>query len=203
MEGISMDSTPRSLEDEFFFRQDQQMMERKRALEQMKETKEALREASGIQDDSVLQKLVELNIRPETVASLAIVPLIEVAWANGEVGAKEKAVVLAAVGKFGWNKGSGDYVLMERWLEHKPDESLLNAWVHYTETLCARMNPDEVQKMKTEIMSHARSIAEAGGGVLGIGKVSDKEKTMLALIEKSFAKSCVIKSVIDKHGEVK
>ena len=176
----------RSLEDQFFFNEDLKLMEKQRILKQMKETKEALREVSGIQDDRVLEKLVELNIRPETVASLAVVPLIEVAWANGKIGKKEKEAVLKAVSKFGWSSSSIDYILLERWLEHKPDESLLKAWIQYTKNVCSLMNREEVGKLKTEILGHARAISEISGGILGIGKISQQEKNMLEVIEKSF-----------------
>ena len=185
MAGIS-----RSLEDQFFFIEDLKLMEKQRIVKQMKETKEAIKEVSGIQDESVLQKLVELNIRPETVASLTIVPLIEVAWATGSIEKKEKDAVLAAVNNFGWANSSIDYMLLERWLEHKPDPDLLKAWVHYTEYICREMKPYEVVRLKTEIMSHAQKIAEVCGGVLGIGKISQQEKAMLETIENAFVINC-------------
>jgi hypothetical protein len=181
-----MDRIKRSLEDQFFFNEDLKLMEKKRFLEQMKETKEAIKEVSGIQDEKVLKKLVELNIRPETMASLAIVPLLEVAWANGIIGREEKETVLDAVKRFGWASNSIDYKLLELWLEHKPEPSLLQAWMCYTEYVCKKMNTDEVENLKTEIMSHARAIAEVSGGILGIGSVSKNEKEMLQVIEDAF-----------------
>ncbi|HOU92007.1 MAG TPA: hypothetical protein PLU22_13235, partial [Polyangiaceae bacterium] len=73
------------LEDAFFLAQDTVLVERLRALRKMQESKEALAAASGIASDAILSRLVELDVRPETVAALATVPLIEVAWADGEV----------------------------------------------------------------------------------------------------------------------
>ncbi len=181
-----MDRISRSLEDEFFFKKDIELMEKQRVLKQMKETKEAIKEVSGIQDENLLQRLVELNIRPETVASLVIVPLIEVAWANGSMDQKEKEAVLATINKFGWSNNSIDYILLKRWLEHKPDPALLEAWAHYIGYVCAKMKPDEVMRFKMEIMSHAKAIAEISGGFLGIGSISQREKEMLEIIENVF-----------------
>ncbi|MCB4791467.1 MAG: hypothetical protein LHV68_06220 [Elusimicrobia bacterium] len=185
-----MGRTSRSLEDQFFFQKDLELKEKQRALQQMKETKDALREASGIQDEAVLQKLVDLNIKPDTVASLAVVPLVEVAWANGTIGLKEKEAVLTAVSKFGWTNKNIDYMLLERWLEHKPDPALLQAWGEYTKYVCEQMNSDEVVRFRTEIMSHAKAISEVSGGILGLGKISQQEKEMLEIIYKSFITNC-------------
>jgi hypothetical protein len=182
-----MERISRSLEDQFFFNEDLKLLEKQRILNEMKETKEALKEVSGIQDENVLQSLVKLNIRPETVASLALVPLIEVAWANGSIGPKEKNAVLSAANKFGWSNKSIDYELLECWLEHKPGPSLLKAWAYYTGYVCARMNPDEIERLNAEIISHAKEVAEAGGGVLGMGKISAREKEILGIIQEAFA----------------
>ncbi len=79
------------LVDLFFREQDAILMEEYQRLAKMKETKAALSKVSGITNDKILQKLVDLDIRPEIAASLAMVPLIEVAWPDGRVDEKEKA----------------------------------------------------------------------------------------------------------------
>src|SRR5262245_61795857 len=41
----------------------------------------ALGRATGIDDPELLARLAELGIRPETLAALTLIPLIETAWA--------------------------------------------------------------------------------------------------------------------------
>ncbi len=176
------------LEDLFFFKKDQEILEKLRVIKKMKETKESLAEVSGIHDDVILQKLVDLNIRPETLVSLSLVPLIEVAWVDGNVDSKEKDAILLASIKLGWGKDSISYKLLERWLDHKPSPLLFESWKHYVESICSKeLSPEEIKHFKEEIIFHTREVAETSGGILGIGKISKKEEEMLEKLENAFS----------------
>lgn len=176
----------KTLEDAFFLRQDQFLMEQFHLMEQMKETMESLARVSGITNKDVLQKLVELNIPPDLVASLALVPLVEVAWADGEMDEKEKAAMLKAEGSL-FAKNSPDMAVLKCWMEHKPGPQLLEAWKHYIKGLCEQMTAAEKAALRTEVIGHARHVAEAAGGFLGLGnKVSKAEQDMLAELEAAF-----------------
>lgn len=177
----------RQLEDAFFLKEDKKLIEKYKQLKQMEETKQRLAEISGIKDEAILKKLVELKIHAETVASLALVPLVEVAWADGNVDGSEKKAILMAVEKSNVAKDSVEYQLMERWLSHKPDASLLDAWVHYIQGLSGQCTPAEVRELKEELLSRARSVAEAAGGFLGLGsKISAAEQSVLQKLESAF-----------------
>ncbi len=80
-----------SLQDAFFRKEDEKLIENLRMMRKLSESKEALRNVSGITDEHLLARLVELEVRPETLASFALVPLIEVAWADGKVSALDSA----------------------------------------------------------------------------------------------------------------
>jgi tellurite resistance protein len=162
------------------------MAEKYRAIQQMKETKQALAAVSGINDDLVLEKLIALDLRPETLASISLVPLIEIAWADGDVDQKEKDAILSAVSKFGWTADSLNYELLDQWLKNKPSESLLTAWKHYVDAVCHKMTNEEVAHFKKEIMAHVTVVAEAAGGFLGIGKISAEEQNMITQLESAF-----------------
>lgn len=56
----------------------------------------------------------------------------------------------------------------------------------YVEGLCERLTPADRDALKAELLRTATAAASASGGVLGIGKVSGKEKTILEKLEKSF-----------------
>jgi hypothetical protein len=179
----------RQLEDAFFSSQDKKLIEDLRKMQQMKETKEALANVSGIKNDAVLEKLVSLKIRPETLASICIVPLVEVAWADGEIDEKERKAVLSATEKSGFKKGDVDYDLVNQWMLHKPDSDLLATWTQYIKGLCENLTKVEIAALKSEILDHAKAVAEASGGLLGTGigdKISKPEKAMLATLEKAF-----------------
>jgi hypothetical protein len=177
------------LEDAFFLLEDRKIIENLRILRKLEETKDALAETSGIRNDEILDKLIELEVRPETLASLCVAPLVEVAWADGAVDEKEKKAILAAAGKNGFEQGSFDYSFLEQWMTHKPKPQLLEAWTHYIKGLCEQLTPSEKSTLKSEIMGHAVSVAEASGGLLGLSigdKISKAEREMLDTLDKAF-----------------
>ena len=63
-------SLGRIMEDQFFLKKDQLLIEARKKLEAMQETKANLAQVSGIKDEAVLDKLIQLNIRPEVLATL-------------------------------------------------------------------------------------------------------------------------------------
>jgi hypothetical protein len=177
----------RSLEDEFFRREDKRLMERLSELRAAEATREALGKASGITKPAVLDKLLELGIRAETVAALSIVPLVEVAWADGALDAKERRAV---VERAGVAPDSPAGVLLEAWLDRRPDPKLLVAWTHLVRAMSEELGRDETARLKTGLLERARAVAAAAGGLFGVGsKISASEEAMLAKLEAAFPSS--------------
>lgn len=179
-------ATGRSLEDAFFQEQDRRLIARRAELAKMAETKEALAAVSGIKNQDILQHLVELNVRPETLAALSAVPLVEVAWADGEVDEKERKVVLDFAAARGIAAGSVARELLESWLAQRPPQTLLAAWQHHVEALCEQLTPDDRKALKDELLHNVRAAAAASGGFLGVGKISSEEQAVIAKLEASF-----------------
>jgi hypothetical protein len=73
----------------------------------------------NLDSDPVIDVLVELDVHAETVAAFSIVPLIEVAWADGGIHDKERAAILKAAEERGIEIGSPNHDLFERWLDEK------------------------------------------------------------------------------------
>lgn len=182
----SLGRAARVLEGAFFLSQDSVLAGRLRAMQQMKESKEALSEVSGISNDAILTRLVELDVRPETVAAIAAVPLIEVAWADGEVSAEEREAVLSHANNQGISPGSIEHELLERWLTHRPSPTLLEAWRAYVSGLCDRLEEKERALLKAELLHATTVTAQASGGFLGLGTVSGSEQDLLNALAESF-----------------
>jgi len=176
----------RSLEDMFFYEQDRRIIEQRKKLQKMQETKENLAKISGIQDDAVLEKLVALDIRPETLATLIGIPLIEIAWADGRMDEKERKKLFEYAEKSGLRQKGLDSKIMSAWLKTKPDPALLDAWTQYMKTLSQQLTDAERKSFREELMADARSIAGAAGGILGYGTISAEEQAMLKKLESAF-----------------
>jgi hypothetical protein len=178
----------KSLEDEFFRRENQRLIKRLAELKTAEATREGLARVSGITSPAVLDKLMELGIRPETVAALSIVPLVEVAWADGSLDTRERRAILDRARDSGIAPGSTEHSLLEAWLERRPEPELLTAWTHMVQGMSQELGPDGTARLKAGLLERARAVAAASGGVLGLGsKVSRAEATVLAELEAAFA----------------
>ena len=178
----------RTLEDEFFRKEDQRLTARLRELQDKGASREALGKVSGIKNEAILDKLLQLGIRAEVVAALALVPLVEVAWADGSIDERERREILARAEKSGIAVGTTNHALLQSWLERRPEPKLLSAWIHMVEGLCEHMTPEQVRTLRADLIERARAIASASGGLLGVGKVSAAEADMIQQLESAFGR---------------
>lgn len=177
----------KALEELFFEKENRKLIERLQAEEARAAHRQGLAELTGIGDESLLDRLVQLEIQPGTWAALALIPLVEVAWADGHVEKNEKRAVLSAAEANGVMKGSASHELLEQWLEQRPDPAFLEAWGHYIVDLCAELSATQREALAEEILGRARQVAEAAGGILGFGKrVSEAEQRAIEALQKAF-----------------
>jgi tellurite resistance protein len=176
------------LEDAFFAKQDAELRRRLQETESVRMMKEALRAASGITDDAVLDQLIALGLHSETVAALALIPLVEVAWADGNIDATERQAILSAAQGAGLAEHNTSYQLLENWMTNRPDPTLLSAWKHYVGALAASLSAEAKDALRQDLLERARTVAEAAGGFLGFGnKISPAEQAKLTELEQAFS----------------
>jgi len=155
---------------------------------QVKWLSRALAAASGVSDTAVLDSLINSGIGPDTIASVSLIPLVAVAWADRKMEAKEREAILKAATEAGIEASSASYSIMEKWLDEQPDDQLLGAWTEYVSAMKSTLDEAAVNQLKSSIVSRAQTVAEAAGGILGLGnKVSDAERNLLAKLEEAFA----------------
>ena len=176
----------RSVEDMFFFQKDQRLVEAREELRRLQETKENLARVSGIRNDEVLEKLISLEIRPETLATLFAIPLIEVAWADGEMDEKERNELFRFAEKAGLRQKNINPSVMAVWLKKRPDPALRDAWVQYIKALCGKLSESERRALKDDVIADARAVAQAAGGIFGFHKESVAEQRVLSQLEAAF-----------------
>ncbi len=130
---------------------------------------------------------MELGIRAETVAALSLVPLVEVAWADGVLDPPERRAVLERVGAAGFVSGSIEHAMIEAWLDRQPPPQLLTAWTHLVQGMCEQLDSEGRARLKRALLDRARAVAKTSGGVLGFGeRVSGVEAAVLARLEAPF-----------------
>jgi hypothetical protein len=139
--------------------------------------------ASGITDRAVLRLLADLEVSSNVVTALAVVPLVEVAWADGELAPEERASVLRASEAHGVRPGTRAHGLLGSWLEHRPSEDLFAAWEAYIEAALEPLEEEERDRICRDLVGRAREVARAAGHGGGPGSVSEEEERALERIE--------------------
>ena len=176
----------RALEEEFFRKEDQRLTAKLRELKAKEASREELSRISGIKNTAILDRLLELGVHAETLVALSIVPLAEVAWADGAIDAKEEQAILDRAAKSGVTPGSSNHDLLKSWLERRPEPRLLTAWIHMVQGINENLTAEQVEALRAGLVERVRAVARASGGVLGVSKVSSAEAEMIRQLESAF-----------------
>lgn len=187
MDGQFLDERRKSLEESFFRRRNAELMDQLRKQVALEAKRAEFAMVSGIHDQKLLDRLINLEMSSSTVAALALVPMVRVAWADGKLDDTEREAILASAVKSGLDKDSAGYHWLVTWLQQAPDSELLDAWTSYAQALNATLSAEDRQALKSGLIDRARQVAEAAGGFLGLGnKVSAEEQTVLEQLEAAF-----------------
>jgi hypothetical protein len=165
--------------------------DRRKALEEQfakESSKDELQKLTGISDNEVLSALAELKMGGAATLVMSLYPVIEVAWADGNIDAKEQAAIMEASKSIGLEPSSPAWEYLSKWTTEKPELSWHTLWVDYVKALVANMKPDDKALLKNTVLGRSLAVAEASGGFLGVAfRVSDAEKRVLAKLEQAFA----------------
>lgn len=173
----------RSLEAAFFRKVDVKILDDMRSRMAKDQAIERLASDTGIHDQDVLQELLDLDFTPQNLLALWLVPLTQVAWADGKVDRAEREAVLKALRKHGYSEDSPAWHLLESWLDHKPCDEVLTAWKDYAKATVETAGQKRLILLRNELRNRTREVANAAGGVFGLGSVSDAEESVLQQIE--------------------
>jgi len=176
----------RALEEEFFAKKNQQLLDKLKSTFDQDVTREKLQAATGITDPQVLERLIALQVRGETMTAFWLYPLVEVAWADGKLDARERDAILEAAVGAGMERGSAGYEMLESVMADGPTEARRKVWFAYARDLAGRLDAAERRRVREDLVGRARKVAEASGGILGIGRVSAAEQRILAAIAEPF-----------------
>ena len=176
-----------SMADSFFKQRDQELMAKLREEVSNEQCQLALKAASGIEDETVLQELVENGITPETLTAVSLIPLVTVAWSDRQMADAEKTAILKAANDVGVTSESAAYSVVESWLQSRPEDELLAAWKHYIATVKSKLDPAATSQLKHSVVTRSTEVAKAAGGYLGLGsKISAVEQAVIDDLTSAF-----------------
>src|SRR5229473_3590527 len=148
----------RVLEEEFFRKQENALLNQLRTAQARESTEEALAAATGVRDSTVLHKLSTLGITSDTLLALGLVPLVAIAWADGALDDKERRVIVTSLGAAGIGADSPASQLVQSWLSNPPPASMLEAWLSYSSALAAELSPTERTNLRDSVLGRARAV---------------------------------------------
>jgi hypothetical protein len=185
-EGITDDVRKR--EEDYFRRKDRELLEKMRAAATAEQTRRELGTATGIQDAALLQELDELGFTPDTIALLPLIPVLQVAWAEGGVSAAERKMILDLARQRGIAAASPADARLTEWLDTRPSDDTFRKASRLIGAMLDQPVASGPQLSAEELIHYCEQIASASGGLFGIGKVSTEERAALEQIARGIKK---------------
>ena len=170
----------RSLEEEYFRTKDRELIERMRQAAAAAQARADMGAKTGLTDPQLLNELQALGFTPDTLGLLPLVPVVQVAWAEGGVTAAERALIVKLARARGIDQGSAADLELADWLDRRPSEDVFSRATRLISAMLA--SPGGERLGADELVRHCESIATASGGIFGINKVSAEERQLLASI---------------------
>jgi hypothetical protein len=174
----------RAMESAYFQKKDQELIEKLRLRAALENERRQLTEELGNLDEELIDALQKLGFTRETLPLLHLTPLVQMAWAEGKVTVGERNLINEIAQKHGVSPETTAYQKLNEWLDIQPPEQFFEN-ARTAIYLVNQTLPPEKQAVTTnDILTYCTRIAEASGGILGIGnKVSPEERDLLGKIE--------------------
>jgi len=179
----------RALEDDYFRKRDKELIEKIRRRAEESAERRRLGEQAGVADEETLNDLQMLGFSSDTVKLLHLVPLVQMAWAEGGVSAGERDLIVQAARSRGIEPGSTADRQLAAWLAERPSGELFERTLLAIAAILHVLPAAEREASQRELLSYAMAIASASGGILGFRTVSEEERQLLARISEELERA--------------
>jgi hypothetical protein len=170
----------RKNEEEYFQRKDRELVEKLRQQALAEKQLRELGQSIGVTDPTISHELAELGFTLETVKLLPLVPVLEMAWAGGGVTPEERKMVIELARARGIEQESTADHQLQGWLDLRPDDSMFRRAGRLISALLT--SGGRIQLTADDLLKQCEAIADASGGLFGIGRVSADERATLERI---------------------
>lgn len=165
-------------EEEFFFKQNQALIKKMRAQLELTQTADAIQAAESEVTAELATELAALGITADALPLMHLAPLLQVAWADGEVQPSEARLLRMAASDLTLSESAE--ALFEAALHTRPPDSFFEGALTFLQlTLAARSESESDAEIAT-LGEMVMRIAESAGGIFGIfGNVDGDEKAAI------------------------
>ena len=175
-----------ALEDEYFHRRDQELIARLREQGRLERDRQVLRSRLRSADDHLPAELQEAGFTADGLALLHLLPLVDVAWADKGITARERDLVLALAASRGVAQDSPEHRRLGGWLERRPEQEIFDTAYEAIRVLLAQQDEAGRATTRLELLGWSTRVAEATGGILGMAPISGDERDCLDRIADLF-----------------
>jgi hypothetical protein len=152
----------------YFRQQDEKLIEKIRAKAKLAELAAALADKLQVDDPQLLQRIVALGVTRETGSAFLLLPLVQVAWADGKVTHHERDAVLNIGARRGLQPNGAEHAQVIKWLGERPSEDHYEAALEAIRIGLSVLPPAEARERVNAILDTCREVATAAGA---LGKV--------------------------------
>ena len=177
-----LDDRRRASEDDYFRKKDRELIEKMRAAAAADHMKSELSTKTGLSDPALLEELEALGFTPDTISVLPLVPIVEMAWAEGGITPAERTLLIKFARERGIAEGSPADRQLSDWMARQPSTDVFARATRLIRAMLDTGSPVGGKLTADDLIKYSESIASASGGILGIGKISPEERATLAKI---------------------
>ncbi|MBK7393191.1 MAG: hypothetical protein IPI64_07805 [Chloracidobacterium sp.] len=113
----------------------------------------------------VIAKGSELGYQPDKLALRFLVPLIQVAWAEGHVQATEQKTILSFAGNLRVNAKHAGYDQLLSWFEERPTDHFFESSIDDLRELLDDITADQAAPLRSILRFGCVEVAQAAGDI--------------------------------------
>ena len=174
----------RAMEADYFRKENERLLEKLRQGAKLDDIAKALGEKLQVDNQELLARIRGLDLTREAAPALFLTPLVQVAWAEGSVGNREREAVLRLARERDVEEGSPTYLQLVEWLKVRPSDAVFDVGLEVIKYGLAVLPPREMEERIVRLIDACHEVAAASGTelarLLGLGDgVSRVEAHML------------------------
>jgi len=173
----------RAEEAVYFHKQDAVLLEKLRQKLKLGEIAQALADKLEVDNPALLERIAALGVTVETGGAFILSPLIEVAWADGNVSPAERETIIRMAEDRGIAPGSADMTQLQQWFENRPPDTLFQLAIEAIKVGISVLPPEEARMRVRQMVAACEGVAHAAGGLHKLlhlhARVSPREQTAL------------------------
>lgn len=169
-------------EEEYFHQQEVELIDKMRKRAETEDRRHCMAEAAHIHDPKVAEAMTELGYSPTTVPLLCLVPLVQVAWADGWVRRGERKLILSIARLHGVLENTPIHQKLVEWLDRSPSDRFFEGSLAVIQAISASLPESERCARHKVLLQDCRDVAHAAGWHLG--GIGETERSLIEKLEK-------------------